>query len=98
MMKMEDVIGMVLRAGVMLSTACLVFGLAATIAFGGGTPAHILLHAGIVILLATPVTRVVVSIVEYSIARDWTFALLTTIVFLELTASAIAALVFKRRL
>jgi uncharacterized membrane protein len=98
MMKMEDVIGMVLRAGVFLSTACLVLGLGAAIAFGGGTAAHVLLHAGIIILLATPVSRVVVSIVEYSIARDWTFAALTTIVFLELTASAIAALVFKRRL
>ncbi len=34
---------------------------------------RLLLHAGIVMLLATPVARVVVSIVGYIRERDWTF-------------------------
>jgi hypothetical protein len=45
-----------------------------------------------------PVARVVVSIVGYIRARDWTFATLTAIVLLELLASAVAALVFNKRL
>jgi uncharacterized membrane protein len=94
----EQIIGRVLRIGVLVSTTCLALGLAAAIVFGAGPTSQILLHAGIVILLATPVSRVLVSIVEYSLARDWTFALLTTIVFLELAASAVAALVFNRKL
>jgi uncharacterized membrane protein len=44
------------------------------------------------------VARVVVSIVQYTLTSDWTFAALTTVVFLELLASAVAALVFNKRL
>jgi uncharacterized membrane protein len=97
-MKLEQLIGVVLRVGVIVSSVCLVAGLLLTVAFGGGPFAEFLLHAGVIILLGTPVSRVVVSIVEYSLARDWTFALLTSIVFLELLASAVAALVFNKRL
>jgi uncharacterized membrane protein len=60
--------------------------------------AQVLLHAGILTLLATPVARVVVSIVGYIRVRDWTFSILTAIVLLELLASAVAALVFNKRL
>ena len=56
-----------------------------------------LLNAGIIVLLATPVSRVVVSTVEYAVARDWAFATLTFVVLLELIASAVAALVFNRK-
>jgi uncharacterized membrane protein len=58
----------------------------------------VLLNAGIIVLLATPVSRVVVSTVEYVVERDWPFATLTFIVLLELVASAVAALVFNRRI
>ena len=97
-MKLERAVGAVLRAGVTISTACMVLGLVATLAAGEGTAARMLLHAGIIILLATPVARVIVSIVQYVMARDWTFAALTTIVLVELAASAIAALFFNRRM
>ena len=97
-MTLERAVGAVLRAGVTISSACMVLGLVATLATGEGAAARVLLHAGIIILLATPVARVAVSIVQYVIARDWTFAVLTTIVLVELAASAIAALVFNRRL
>jgi uncharacterized membrane protein len=46
----------------------------------------------------TPVARVVVSLVQYAGARDWTFVTLTAIVLVELMASAVAALVFNKRL
>lgn len=97
-MSLERAVGVVLRAGVTISTACLVIGLALTLATGEGTAARVLLHLGVVILLATPVARVVVSVVQYVSARDWTFAALTAIVLVELAASAVAALFFNRRL
>jgi uncharacterized membrane protein len=96
---LERAVGAVLRAGVIVSSACLALGLLVAVAAGSdGALATILLHTGIVVLLATPVARVVVSIVQYTLDRDWTFAGLTTVVFLELLASAVAALVFNKKL
>jgi uncharacterized membrane protein len=96
--RLEQVVGAVLRAGVLLSSVCLAAGLALALIAGEAGIAGLLLHTGIVVLLATPVARVVVSIVQYAIERDWTFTLLTAIVLVELLASAAAALLFNRRL
>jgi len=96
-MKLERLIGTVLRAGVVISSSCLAVGLLLYLANGGALAAF-LLNAGIVVLLATPLARVVVSTVQYVSERDWPFAALTFIVLLELVASAVAALVFNRRL
>ena len=96
--RMERVVGIVLRSGVIASSACLTVGLILSLAMGGGAIAAFLLNAGILILLSTPVARVVVSTAEYVSERDWPFAALTGIVLLELIASAVAALVFKHKL
>lgn len=96
-MKLERLIGIVLRAGVVISSTCLAVGLLLYLANGGALAAF-LLNAGIVVLLATPLARVVVSTVQYASQRDWPFAALTFIVLLELIASAVAALVFNRRI
>jgi uncharacterized membrane protein len=53
--------------------------------------ARLMLEGGLIILLATPPTRVVVSVVEYIRERDWAFVVLTLVVLLALAASAIAA-------
>ena len=95
--RLEQAIGVVLRAGVMASSACLAAGLVLVLLAGEGGVAGWLLHTGIIVLLLTPVARVVVSIVQYASDRDWTFTLLTLIVLVELLASAVAALVFNRR-
>ena len=95
--RLERVIGRVLRGGVVVSSACLMAGLVLSLA-GVEPVATVLLNAGIIVLLATPVSRVVVSTVEYVVERDWPFATLTFIVLLELVASAVAALVFNRRI
>ena len=95
-MRMERIIGRVLRGGVIVSSACLTAGLLLSL-LTGGPAAAFLLNAGIVVLLATPVSRVIVSIFEYVVQRDWPFATLTVIVLLELVASAVAALVFNRK-
>jgi len=97
-MKIEQTIGVVLRGGVIISSVCLAAGLALALVNGEGGVAGILLRTGILVLLATPVARVVVSIAKYASERDWAFTLLTVIVLAELLASATAALVFNRRL
>jgi uncharacterized membrane protein len=95
---MERVVGIVLRSGVIASTACISVGLVLSLFLADSALAGLLLNTGILVLLATPVARVVVSTIEYVNERDWRFAALTGIVLLELVASAVAALVFNRRL
>jgi uncharacterized membrane protein len=96
--RLERTIGIALRAGVTLSSICLGAGLLVGVATGDRVLGRVLLNVGIIALLATPVTRVVISIVEYISERDWTFVTLTVIVLAELLASAVAALVFNKRL
>jgi uncharacterized membrane protein len=96
--RLERIVGLVLRAGVTLSSTCLAAGLVWTLVGGSGGITRLLLQTGIIVLLATPVARVVVSIGEYAFERDWPFAILTTIVLAELMASAVAALLFNKRL
>jgi len=95
--RLEQIIGIVLRTGVVTSSVCLGAGLVLSL-IGVVTPTAVLLNVGVVVLLATPVARVIVSIVEYVNDRDWAFVTLTAIVLAELAASAVAALVFNRRL
>ena len=45
------------------------------------------------VLLATPVARVAVSIAEFARQRDWTFVLYTSIVLALLLGSLLAALI-----
>jgi uncharacterized membrane protein len=89
--RMEAVIGRVLRVGVTASSICLAIGLALTLAGASGSTPHLLLTIGLVILMATPVGRVVISVVEFTIGRDWFFVAMTSIVLLELLGSLWAA-------
>jgi uncharacterized membrane protein len=94
--RLEVLIGRVLRAGVVASSLCIACGLAVFLVAPNTGSA--ILNVGIVLLIATPGARVVLSIVAYTIERDWPFVALTTIVLAELAASVVAALVFHRRL
>ena len=98
MTRLERWVAVVLRSGVVASSVCLAAGLGLTLLGAAGSIAPRLLQAGIVVLICTPVARVFISTIEYAIERDWQFAALTTVVLLELIASAVAALVFTRRL
>ena len=94
---MEQAVGFVLRAGVMASSVCLAIGLALALVRGEQGAALFLLHAGVILLLITPVARVVVSIGQFAAAGDWTFTSLTIVVLVELMASAVTALVLNQR-
>ena len=90
-MNLERLIGVVLRAGVMISTSCLAVGLLLSLATGGHVLAAVLLNIGIVVLLATPLARVIVSTVQYIGERDWLFATLTLVVLLSCSTSGFDA-------
>jgi uncharacterized membrane protein len=97
--RLERIIGVVLRAGVTISSVSLAAGLVLEMLGGPAAAAAAApLHVGIIVLLATPVARVIVSIVQYANERDWAFVALTSIVLVELMASAVAALVFNKHL
>lgn len=67
-------LGRVLGAGVTTSAALLAAGLVLSL-FGQHPSADMLLRWGLLVLMATPMARVVVSCVEYIRQRDWFFAL-----------------------
>jgi uncharacterized membrane protein len=90
--RLTQLIGGVLGVGVKLSAAALAAGLALSMFAATATLAHLLLNVGLVVLMATPVARVVVSIGEYVREHDWLFALVATIVLAELVASVVAAM------
>ena len=91
MNRLEHAIGVVLRLGTIVSSSLFAIGLATALAGFHEALARTLLEVGLVILLATPATRVVVSVVEYVRERDWTFVVLTLIVLAALGASVAAA-------
>ena len=88
---LERAVGRVLRAGIAATTVCLSIGLALTLMGVGRRPAEWLLTIGLMLLLATPVARVVVSVVDFARERNWIFFALTVIVLAELAASVIYA-------
>ena len=94
--RLERIVGVVLQLGVMASTVCLAVGLVMSFLDGGAGVARFLLNTGVIVLLATPVARVVVSMGEYALQRDWVFVGLTLTVLLELLASGVAAMYGRR--
>ena len=78
--RLERVVGRVLRVGAIASTSILAVGLSLTLVVPSFTPARSILRAGLLVLLLTPVSRVVASVVEYTRDRDWLFAALTFVV------------------
>jgi uncharacterized membrane protein len=46
----------------------------------GLAPATVLLHAGLWLLISTPVVRVLMALAGYLVERDWTFFMLCLVV------------------
>jgi len=51
----------------------------------GSPEASLALHAGLVLLMASPALRLLIALMERVRRRDWTFVAMTLIVALELT-------------
>lgn len=90
--QMELVIGRVLKTGVFVSGVCLAIGLVLLYVPPARHAATILINAGLIVLMTTPATRVVVSVYEYFRERDWLFVVLTLIVLVSLIGSLLIGL------
>jgi uncharacterized membrane protein len=89
--EIERTLGRVLNAGTQASTVTLALGLALALLYPG-LLATVLLHAGIVVLMATPVLRVAVSIVAFTSRREWRFVVFTTTVLVLLVVGILIAI------
>jgi uncharacterized membrane protein len=85
--RLETTLGRLLRTGVTSAAACLAVGLVAWMTAGPTRLATGVLTAGLVILMATPLMRVVVSLVAYARMRDWFFVTTTLLVFVVLVVA-----------
>ncbi len=90
--RLERLLGRLLYAGVTISTSLLAAGVALWMTLGASGPGAPFLHAGLILVMATPVARVVVSFVEYVRERDWFFAATTFAVLAVLAATVLVAL------
>jgi uncharacterized membrane protein len=89
---MEERLGRILGLGTIFSTVVFTAGLVAWLVAGGRPFVDRLLNAAIVVLIATPVARVVASTVLYVVQRDWDMVLMTTLVLLSLALSVTVAM------
>jgi uncharacterized membrane protein len=85
--RLELQVGRLLQAGVWVSAACLTTGLTLWLALGPRRLPNTLLTTGLVVLMLTPLARVVASLVAYVRLRDWFFAATTVMVFVVLVAA-----------
>ena len=90
--RLEQDLGRLLVAGVVVSAVLLAAGLALWLASPGAPLSRWLLNGGLVVLMATPILRVFVSVVEYVRMKDWVFVATTILVLVELTVTVVVAL------
>jgi uncharacterized membrane protein len=55
-------------------------------------PPQLVIFAGLLVLIATPVARVVFSLVAFALERDWEYVALTAIVLAVLTYSIVSGI------
>jgi uncharacterized membrane protein len=94
--RLEAHLGRLLVTGVIVSAALLAIGLGLWLANPQNGIALWLLNAGLVVLMATPMMRVVVSFAEYVNMRQWFFAGVTILVLIELSITVLVALSRRR--
>jgi uncharacterized membrane protein len=88
--RMDELIGHLLRGGVLTAAAVVAVGGAWYLASGGpnGDPrAQTVIWAGLLILVATPVARVIFSLVAFALERDRAYMVITFIVLVVLACS-----------
>ena len=91
LLRLEIHVGRLFSVGVALSAALLAVGLALYL-FAPGLVSGKLLNAGLLVLMATPMLRVLLSVVEYLRMGDWFFAATTLVVIAELSITVLSAL------
>lgn len=94
--RLEVRLGRVLVTGVTISAALLATGLGLWLSGSHMTASLWSLNAGLIVLMSTPILRVIVSFAEYVVMRQWFFAAVTIVVLLELSVTVVVALQAKR--
>jgi uncharacterized membrane protein len=89
---LERLLGRVFRVGTIVSGSMLAVGLVLSFVRPSSPVTAFLLGGGVIVLLVTPVARVLTSFLDYLWMRDWWFALWTGIVLALLASSFITAL------
>ena len=89
---LEHKLGRLLVTGVAASAVLLAAGLVSWLWHPGATSTGLLLNAGLIVLMGTPIVRVIVSVAEYVRLRQWFFVAVTLIVLAELTVTVSVAL------
>ena len=84
---LERHVGRLLFGGITSAAICLAVGLVLWMAGGHPAASNRILTAGLVILMITPIARVVISFVVYVRLRDWFFVGTTVMVFVVLTVA-----------
>lgn len=92
LIRLEHHLARLLVTGVSASAVLLCIGLGLWLASPDSHAARWLLNAGLVVLMATPILRVVVSVVEYVRIGDWFFVAITIVVLVELSVTVVVAL------
>ena len=90
--RMDEMIGYLLRAGVLIAAALVLAGGAWYLASGGpaGDPrAPKLIWGGLLVLVATPVARVAFSLAAFALQRDRAYVVITSIVLAVLVYSLV---------
>ena len=82
-MDFDDLIGWTIRIGLAVSACMLVAGSALSY-YGTGGLGGVLTNAGVMILIATPVARVAMSIALFAKSRNWLYVAITVVVFINL--------------
>jgi uncharacterized membrane protein len=90
--RLERWLGRILGIGALTSATLLAAGLVLQLLGALPNLATDMTHAGLIILIATPVARVVASVVDFTISRDWTFTVLTGLVLVILLGSLLVAI------
>lgn len=85
----ERALARAMLTGVWLSAAALAAGLLLALARPHTGTGHLLLRAGLVVLMGTPVLRVVLSVAEAIRQRDW-FWLWTTLAVAAVLSATVA--------
>jgi uncharacterized membrane protein len=89
--RLEHHLGKLFAIGLAVSATSLALGLVLFFLAREWTGTMWVLNAGLVVLMATPILRVVVSVVEYVRMRDWFFTLMTLVVLVELSVTLLYA-------
>jgi uncharacterized membrane protein len=93
--RLELHVGRLFTAGVAISATVLAIGLVLYLVAPDAASTGRFLNAGLLILMATPMLRVMLSVVEYLRMGDWFFASTTLAVLAELAVTVLSALRIK---